>query len=310
MNVTANRWQANAGRMMYQASLYSKAAAGDSKTERTGNLPEEGFLKTETDKAAGNENTPPANTAPAENPNIAANAPADKTAAEKAEENADKAVKEKTGEAREQAGRTKEDEELSALKRLAESLSAQNAKKGKKNGFQMKSSSQEESVGELAALLARAETRFDVLQVSGKAMRALVNLKMSSVSADKDEAKKIAQKIRRMEKLIKRIQKKLKQLSKEEDLERQRQRAAKKEEMQKAKELQEELQSRRKKRRKDERNYAFKELSRDQKGENDEMLAEAFGSDGSVSPDLSSMIETGGVSLSSALEGVSIDIMA
>ena len=94
MNVTANRWQANAGRMMYQASLYSKAAAGDSKTERTGNLPEEGFLKTETDKVAGNENTPPANTAPAENPNIAANAPADKTAAEKAEENADKAVKE------------------------------------------------------------------------------------------------------------------------------------------------------------------------------------------------------------------------
>lgn len=316
MNVTANRWQANAGRMMYQASLYSKAAAGDPKTEQAGNLPEEGFLKTKTDKAAGNENTPPANTAPAENPNIGANAPADKTVAEKAEktakENADKTVKEKSKaeKTREEAGRTKEDEELSALKQLAESLSAQNAKKGKKGGFQMKSSSQEESVGELAALLARAETRFDVLQVSGKAMRALVNLKMSSVSADKDEAKKIAQKIRRMEKLIKRIQKKLKQLSKEEDLERQRQRAAKKQEMQKAKELQEELQSRRKKRRKDERNYAFKELSRDQKGENDEMLAEAFGSDGSVSPDLSSMIETGGVSLSSALEGVSIDIMA
>ena len=48
-------------------------------------------------------------------------------------------------------------------------------------GFKMKSSTPDDSVGQLASMLARAETRIDVQQVSSKAIRALTSLKMGSL---------------------------------------------------------------------------------------------------------------------------------
>lgn len=183
---------------------------------------------------------------------------------------------------------------------------------GDSGSFVKKSSGKETSVGELAAMLADAESRFEVHQVSAKASRALLELKMASVTSDKDEAKKIAQKIRRLEKLMKQIQKKLKNLAKEEQLELRRQRAAKKEEMEKEQELLKELQARRKKRRREDRRYAAKELAEDQKESNAETTDSFFdaGSSQSISPDLSEGISVPGADLSAVFDGASIDIMA
>ncbi|MCI8504725.1 MAG: hypothetical protein HFI67_00860 [Lachnospiraceae bacterium] len=153
-------------------------------------------------------------------------------------------------------------------------------------GFQMKSSAPDDSVGQLAAMLARAETKLDVLQVSGKAMRALVNLKASAATAKGDEAKKLAAQIKRMEKLIKRIEKKLKHLDKEEDLERERKRAVEKAEKQKAEQIEDELNIRKKKRRRDEKNYADKELAQDEKDAASETLASLSGLGSASAPSL------------------------
>lgn len=154
----------------------------------------------------------------------------------------------------------KEEQEKGFLEKLAQiATSSQESK----SDFKMKASGNEESVGQLAAMLSRAETRMDVQQVSSRAMRALTNLKMTYAVSNGDEAKKIAQQIRRMEKLIKRIQKKLRQLGKEEQMELQQKRAREKLQEQKEKEIKEELQTRRKKRRREEREYAKKELARD-----------------------------------------------
>lgn len=133
------------------------------------------------------------------------------------------------------------------------------------SGGQIKSSAPDDSVGQLAGQLAHAETKVDVLQVSSKAMRALVNLKMSLANADKKDQKKISRMIQRMEKLMKRIQKKLKHLNKEEVLEREQEQAAKKMEQQKEEEIRKELSARRKKRKREERNYAAKEMEEDRK---------------------------------------------
>ena len=153
-------------------------------------------------------------------------------------------------------------------------------------GFQMRSSAPEDSVGQLAAMLARAETKLDVLQVSGKAMRALVNLKASAATAKGDDAKKLAAKIKRMEKLMKRIEKKLKHLDKEENMEREQKRAVEKQEKQKAERLEDELRTRRKKRRRDEKNYADKELAEDEKEANAETMAALSGLGGASAPSL------------------------
>lgn len=145
------------------------------------------------------------------------------------------------------------------------SVFGQPEKSGGSGGFQMKSSTPEDSVGQLAALLAKAESKIDVQQVSSKAMRALASLKMSAMSCEEKDAKKIAQMIRRMKKLIKRIQKKLRQLNKEEALELRRKKAEQKLEVEKEKELREELRGKRTKRRRDEQNYALKEAAEDQR---------------------------------------------
>ncbi len=167
------------------------------------------------------------------------------------------------------SSRESEDEDI-LLKKLQEMMAPN--KSSDKNS-KVKSSMPDDSVGELASMLARAETRMDVQQVASKAMRALTNLKMAAAASEGNEAKKIAAMIKRMEKLIKRIQKKLQHLSKEEQIERQSVQAEKKDERKKAEELRKEVQSRRKRRRRDERNYAAKERYEDAKAATAEMVS-------------------------------------
>lgn len=192
-----------------------------------------------------------------------------------------------------EAAEKETDQFLSSLKEQKEALfsaptslsSGPSAKDA--DGFQMRSSAaKDDSVGQLAAMLARAETKLDVLQVSGKAMRALVNLKASAATAKGDDAKKLASQIKHMEKLIKRIEKKLKHLAKEEDLERKQKRAVEKAEEQKAKQLEDELRTRRKKRRRDEKNYADKEMAQDEKEASSDTLAALSGMGSAAAPSL------------------------
>ncbi|MEY8338496.1 hypothetical protein AALB16_10835 [Lachnospiraceae bacterium 62-35] len=179
-----------------------------------------------------------------------------------------------------------------------------------KSGFKMKSSMPDDSVGELAAMLARAETRMDVQQVYSKAMRALTSLKMSSVASEGNNAKKIAQMIKRMEKLIKRIRKKLQHLNKEEQLERQRKKAEKKMERPKALQLQNELRSRRRKRRRDEQNYALKELAEDGKTALNDTVSAMISAGSSPSfSELPAMGTDSGTMCSSLVDSGSFDMM-
>lgn len=192
--------------------------------------------------------------------------------------------------------------------RTAEALAGLN-QKDEDSGFRMKTSAPKDSVGQLAAELARAETRLDVQQVMSKAMKALANLKMSAYTCEEKDARKARQMIKRMEKLVKRIQKKLKQLSKEESMENDQKRAEKEQKEQKAKQIREELRSRRRKRRRDEREYAMKELSEDNKEAGIELMSSVAGSFGmsSGSPDPSAGAEGMDVSPAMADFG-SIDI--
>ncbi len=223
----------------------------------------------------------------------------------------------KTGKAKED--RSSDKEALSSEKdreaeRLLDSLKALSASSSKESGsnFKMKASKPEDSVGQLAAMLARAETRIDVQQVASRAIRALTSLKMTQAASQGSDAKKIAQMIKRMEKLIKRIQKKLQHLSKEEQLENQRKRAEKKNEIQRAKEIQEELNTRRKKRRRDEKNYANKEMAEDAKNSAAELNSELANAISPGSPGGSpaaSVSDMSGFSADMSVgEGVSIDI--
>lgn len=151
-------------------------------------------------------------------------------------------------------------------------------------GGKVKSSAPDDSVGQLAGQLAHAETKVDILQVSSRATRALLNLKMSLAGADKKDQKKIRRMIQRMEKLMKRIQKKLKQLNKEEVLERQREKAAKKMDEQKEEEIRKELSTRRKKRKREERNYAAKEQEEDRKSATADTFSDMASSLSGASP--------------------------
>lgn len=74
-----------------------------------------------------------------------------------------------------------------------EELSVQASQKADSSpsSSKVKSSVPDDSVGELAAMLARAETRIDVQQVASKAVRALTNLKMSAAASEGKEAKKL-----------------------------------------------------------------------------------------------------------------------
>lgn len=214
-------------------------------------------------------------------------------------------------------GKDLEEEDLlsRSLERLSEQVS-KSKEQGGSGSDKMKSSTPDDSVGQLASELARAETRIDVQLVSSKAMRALANLKMSSMSCDEKDKKKIQQMIRRMEKLMKRIQKKLEHLGKEEQLENQQKRAEKKKEEQKAKEIREELRGRRNKRRREERRYALKELAEDGKNAAQETVAamSEAAAPSSSAPSGTGTAAPTGVDLSAysadmgAATGISVDI--
>ena len=174
----------------------------------------------------------------------------------------------------------------------------------------------EDSTGQLAAMLARAETKIAVLDVSSKATRALNSLKMASALAEGDDAKKVAQMIRRMEKLINRIHKKQQHLNKEEMLELQKKAAESRKEMEKASKLDDELRGKRTKRRRDERNYAQKELAEDEKNNAQEMMANHphSGTSGASgvpdnAADLPVSVDLGSAALSfPAVESISLDV--
>ena len=91
------------------------------------------------------------------------------------------------------------DPDMDALSDSLKALSSPNSEKSGSGGFKVKSSAPDDSVGQLAAMLARAETRIDVQQVASRAIRALTNLKMSAAASEGKDAKKIAQMIKRME---------------------------------------------------------------------------------------------------------------
>ncbi len=198
---------------------------------------------------------------------------------------------------------------------LASLEALKNQKADDSNNFNVKSSKPKDSVGQLAAELARTETRIDVQQVSSKASRALLNLKMSYASCSEKDQKKIAQMIKRMEKLIKRINKKLTHLGKEEQLEMRRKRAEKMNDLQKEELLRNEITTRKKKRRREEREYALKELSQDQKNSSQEMVSGLSGvmqggtsADGAVGGDLSGMGM--GFDGAAVMDVGSVDVMA
>ncbi len=171
---------------------------------------------------------------------------------------------------------------------------------GNDSDYRMKGSAPKDSVGQLAAELARAETRLDVQQVMSKAMKALANLKMSAYVCEGADAKKARQMIKRMEKLIKRIQKKMKHLNKEEQMTNDQKRAEKQQQEQKAKQIREELRTRRNRRRRDEREYAMKELNEDNKSQSGELMNSVMAGMHAAagSPDLSALAGAGGADLS------------
>lgn len=205
--------------------------------------------------------------------------------------------------------RSRQTSDTDTLTRSLQSLSGKDSDKS--DSFKMKSTSPKTSVGELAAMLAKAETRMDVLEVSSKATRALMELKMAAMTNDEKEAKKIKQQIKRMEKLIKRIHKKLRHLSKEEQMVEQQKKAAKKAEEEKVRQIQKELEAHRKKRRREERNYAFKELEKDAKESSSEMLTDMMGGSSSGLSGLSEAGAFEGIDIGSfSAEGFSVDIMA
>ena len=61
------------------------------------------------------------------------------------------------------------------------------------NGGKIKASMPDDQVGQLASELANSETKFDVQNVSSKAMRALANLRMAGALSEGEDKKKIAQ---------------------------------------------------------------------------------------------------------------------
>lgn len=145
------------------------------------------------------------------------------------------------------------------------SLSALLEQAKQSSSFKVSASMPDDSVGELATQLARAETKMDVVQVSSKAMRALANLKMSYALSEGKDKEKIAQMIRRMERLTKKIHKKMRNLTNEEQMELQRKRAEKRQEIEREAEIRNEIRRRKAKRRREEQNYASKEVEQDRK---------------------------------------------
>ena len=117
-----------------------------------------------------------------------------------------------------------EQQAAGAQERLKDLLARQSAGAGASAGGaggKPKASLPDDQVGQLAAELANARSRFDVQQVAGKAMRALASLRMTAALCEGRDKAKINRMIARMEKLMKRTRVKIRHLDKEEQLERQ-----------------------------------------------------------------------------------------
>ncbi len=156
---------------------------------------------------------------------------------------------------------------------------------GKSSGGKVSvSTSSQNSVGELATMLANAQSTMDVQRVISKGMMALAGLKMAQPLAEGKQKNKITAQIRRIEKLLKRSRNKIRHLNKEAELERKQKKAEKAQEEQKAHAQREELKSRRNKRRRDETRYAQKEVSRDAQERQEAMLEGMAGAVGGSSP--------------------------
>ena len=156
---------------------------------------------------------------------------------------------------------------------------------GKSSGGKVSvSTSSQNSVGELATMLANAQSTMDVQRVISKGMMALAGLKMAQPLAEGKQKNKITAQIRRIEKLLKRSRNKIRHLNKEADLERKQKKAEKAQEEQKAHAQREELKSRRNKRRRDETRYAQKEVSKDAQERQEAMLEGMAGAVGGSSP--------------------------
>lgn len=143
---------------------------------------------------------------------------------------------------------------------LVKSASASENSNATGSSGKIKASLPDDNIGQLASELARGETKFDVLQVSSKAMRAMANIRMAAPLLEGDDKAKAEQMIRRMNRLLKRIRTKTRQLDKEEQLQKRQERAEKRKEEAKARTLSSELRNKRNKRRKEERDYAQKEV--------------------------------------------------
>ena len=151
---------------------------------------------------------------------------------------------------------------------------------GKSSGGKVSvSTSSQNSVGELATMLANAQSTMDVQRVISKGMMALAGLKMAQPLAEGKQKNKITAQIRRIEKLLKRSRNKIRHLNKEAELERKQKKAE-----QKAHAQREELKSRRNKRRRDETRYAQKEVSKDAQERQEAMLEGMAGAVGGSSP--------------------------
>ena len=115
-----------------------------------------------------------------------------------------------------------EQQAAGAQERLKDLLARQSAGAGASAGGaggKPKASLPDDQVGQLAAELANARSRFDVQQVAGKAMRALASLRMTAALCEGRDKAKINRMIARMEKLMKRTRVKIRHLDKEEQLE-------------------------------------------------------------------------------------------
>ena len=100
-----------------------------------------------------------------------------------------------------------EQQAAGAQERLKDLLARQSAGAGASAGGaggKPKASLPDDQVGQLAAELANARSRFDVQQVAGKAMRALASLRMTAALCEGRDKAKINRMIARMEKLMKR----------------------------------------------------------------------------------------------------------
>lgn len=172
------------------------------------------------------------------------------------------------------------------------------------------STGSQNSIGELATMLANAQNTMDVQQVISKAMLSMASLKIAQPLTEGKQRDKITAQIRRLEKLLTRSRNKIRHLNKEAELERKQRKAEKAQEEQKARARREELKSRRSKRRRDETRYAQREVSKDLQESQGAMLEGLTGAGGGSAPTTAPIASTVPSAPVSAEVSVGADIAA